>query len=408
MSPVGSRNRGSGSSFCVSPIDDTDQLPRHKRNDSWASARASGPQSLRDTSPSPEVSHHIPKAVHFAPSHDDLSGDPSHIRKANQVKPQVTSSHKSSSSHTSNFMHWGREQFHSKKKLTKTRNRNSSFSRSEPPVQPVQPVPPETRSQSSSRVSSLGEHSNKHFGAEDGGPKLDTLGFVPSVVTTITAGDSEASPERPDPKYPPKSSRRYVPHPLPEPKFGAAFDMMQTPQPAVVNTVARTGSPLEDLNDSPRGSLNVESGSTDNLTIMSRRHPLPTSMPISKKPVRKPTPSEAIQAPAVAQPPDDRPKDPQSRIESLETRRDELARRRFNLETVLKELTRVIQPQSYAYDQAAKAEVKRSVQSIENEIAEIKREEHELGMKVTRAWRRLDEKENNGDGSNLWVKRVTS
>lgn len=111
----------------------------------------------------------------------------------------------------------------------------------------------------------------------------------------------------------------------------------------------------------------------------------------------------------MAQPPvDDRPKDPQSRIESLEARRDELARRRFNLETVIKELTRVIQPDSYAYDQAAKAEVKRSVQSIENEIAEIKREEHELGMKVTRAWRRLDEKENNGDGSNLWVKRVTS
>jgi chromosome segregation ATPase len=102
------------------------------------------------------------------------------------------------------------------------------------------------------------------------------------------------------------------------------------------------------------------------------------------------------------------PKDPQSRIESLEARRDELAKRRFGLETVIKELTRVIQPTSYAYDQAAKAEVKRSVQSIENEIAEIKREEHELGMKVTRAWRRLDEQENNGDGSNLWVKRVTS
>lgn len=100
--------------------------------------------------------------------------------------------------------------------------------------------------------------------------------------------------------------------------------------------------------------------------------------------------------------------DAHGRIISLEIKRDELKKRRVNLETVIFELTRVIQPGSITYDLAAKAEVKKSVQSIENEIAEIKREEHELGMKVSRAWRRLDEKENHGDGSNLWVKRVTS
>ena len=133
-------------------------------------------------------------------------------------------------------------------------------------------------------------------------------------------------------------------------------------------------------------------------------------MPTSKKPVRKPTPSEVTQKPTLndQKPIDDQPKDPVSRIESLEAKRNELAKRRHNLETVIHELTRVIQPGSFVYDAAAKAEVKKSVQSIENEIAEIKREEHELGLKVARAWRRLDEKENNGDGSNLWIKRVTS
>lgn len=404
ISPVGSGNRGSGSSFCVSPIEDTDQLPRHERNGSRASAPTSAPPSLRDASPSPELSQPVPRSVQFASSHDDLSGEPSHIGKANQVNPQNTSSHKSSGSHTSNLLHWGREQLHPKKKLAQARNRISSFSKNEPPVQP------ETRSRSSSRVFPLGDHSNKQSSTEDTGAKLSTLGFVPSVVTTITAGGPKELPERPAPQYPPKSSRRY----LPEYKFDTAIDDMLQPQQSagrfgVVNTVARVGSPLEAPNDGPRGSLNIETGSTDDLSIMSRRRPVPISVSTSKKPVRKPTPSETIQASVVAQPPvDDRPKDPQSRIESLEARRDELARRRFNLETVIKELTRVIQPDSYAYDQAAKAEVKRSVQSIENEIAEIKREEHELGMKVTRAWRRLDEKENNGDGSNLWVKRVTS
>lgn len=141
---------------------------------------------------------------------------------------------------------------------------------------------------------------------------------------------------------------------------------------------------------------------------MSRRRPIPVHMPVSRKPVANTTSSaEGQQSGRPESQSEDRPKDPQSRIASLEARRDELYRRRINLETVIKELNRVIQPTSMA-DLAAKAEVKRSVQSIENELAEIRREEHELGMKVTRAWRRLDEQENNGDGSNLWVKRVTS
>lgn len=138
-------------------------------------------------------------------------------------------------------------------------------------------------------------------------------------------------------------------------------------------------------------------------SMMSRRRPIP-NMPVSRKPIRKPTPAEAALGPdPVAQP----PTDPVDRIQALEAKRDGLARRRINLETVIKELTRVIQPNNVAYDLAAKQEVKRSVQSIENDIAEIKREEHELGLKAARAWRRLDEN-NNGDGSTLWVKRVTS
>ncbi|KAJ5132747.1 hypothetical protein N7448_006905 [Penicillium atrosanguineum] len=413
-SPVGSGKRGSGSSsFSVSPIDDNDQLPRHERNDSRASASASH-RSL-SASHSLEVLHPTAKTVQFTPSHDDFSGEPSQPGKTILVNPQNTSSHKASAPHTSNLLHWGREQLYPKKKLTQARNRIGSSSKNEPPQ-------PESRSRSSSRVFPLGEHSN-HSGSIHGESNLSTLGFVPSVVTTITAGGPKSLPERPapgNPLVPPKSSRRY----LPEPKFDPGLDeeledMMQPAQPAeqfgVVNTVAGDGITLEAPipNESPRGSLNFENGSTDDLSIMSRRRPVPnakpTSKPISKKPVRKPTPSEAGRASVVAQPPvNDQPKDAQSRIESLEARRDELAKRRFALETVIKELTRVIQPTSYAYDQAAKAEVKRSVQSIENEIAEIKREEHELGMKVTRAWRRLDEKENNGDGSNLWVKRVTS
>jgi hypothetical protein len=152
---------------------------------------------------------------------------------------------------------------------------------------------------------------------------------------------------------------------------------------------------------------------------MSRRRPVPNGIPISKKspvaiakkPVRKPTPSQVAQMPAENQtppPPPEGPKDAQGRIEALEAKRNELAQRRFTLQTVVDELGKVIQPTSIAYDLAAKAEVKKSLQSIGSEIDEIKKEEHDLGMKIARAWRRFDEKENNGDGNSLWVKRVTS
>jgi prefoldin subunit 5 len=60
------------------------------------------------------------------------------------------------------------------------------------------------------------------------------------------------------------------------------------------------------------------------------------------------------------------------------------------------------------YDLAAKAEAQKSIKAIEDEIDDLKKESHDLGLKISRAWRRLDENENAGDGNNLWVKRVTS
>ncbi|KAJ5888073.1 hypothetical protein N7495_008114 [Penicillium taxi] len=171
-------------------------------------------------------------------------------------------------------------------------------------------------------------------------------------------------------------------------------------------------SPLGSINDSPRDSLNIASPtqSTDDLTsIMSRRRPISNAValatkPISNKVMRKPTPSEVSGRAA----PSPEPQDPESKIQALEKKKDELAKRRVNLETVIDGLNKTLQPGSMTYDLSAKAEVQKSIRSIENDVAEIKKEEHELGMKVARAWRRLDERQNNGDGSNLWVKRVTN
>lgn len=434
VSPVGSPELGptggrdSGSSFCVSPIDETDQpfQHKHKRNTSGASVNAPPlphPDSTDAFPSAPELAQSVPKSVQFAPHEDQVqtvrwdecSGEPtsSLTGKASQVNPRNTTFHKPSGSHTSNFLHGVREQLQTKKKLAQARNRISSFSKNEPPAQK------ETRGRSSSRVFPLAEHSENHTSTRNVSPQLNNnLGFIPTTVTTITAGGPpKALPERPvtehvysgKPRvlYPQKPEQRDQE----ETKFveSALEDMMQRKEPTV-----KANGPNDSPGDSPRESINLGTMSADdNPSIMSRRRPVPIAtpgMPTSKKPVRKPTPAETTQEPTltVQNAVENQPKDAVGRIQSLDAKRNELAKRRHNLETVIHELTRVIQPGAFAYDMAAKAEVKKSVQSIENEIAEIKREEHELGLKVARAWRRLDEKENNGDGSNLWIKRVTS
>lgn len=409
---LGPQIRDSGSSFCVSPIEDSepDQGLQHEQ---WGYGVAAPVPSraVQNGPPLSELSQSAPKTIQFAPNGDGqaarwdaYSGEltQSNVGRPGQVESRNTSFHKSSGSHATNFLHWSREQLQTKKKLDQARSRISSFSKNENRV-------PETRSGSGSRV--LAKHSTNKDAISH--PQNPNLGFVPTVVTTITAGDPSPLPERP------ATEHAYTIPRLEEAdtEIDTAIDKMVlsgTPpsHSGAPYAAMHAGSANGDPGDSPHAILALGSQSSEDLpaSIMSRRRPVPISMPTSKKPVRKPTPSEAAQEPTLAnqQQADDAPKDTLGRIEAFEARRDELAKRRFNLETVIHELTRVIQPGSIAYDLAAKAEVKRSVQSIENEIAEIKREEHELGLKITRAWRKLDERENHGDGSNLWVKRVTS
>jgi hypothetical protein len=128
----------------------------------------------------------------------------------------------------------------------------------------------------------------------------------------------------------------------------------------------------------------------------------------TKMPVRKPLPSKQRHSEKLAGPSAE-PTGQQAtanRIALLDVKKGEFRRRRVNLETVIYELTQVIQPDIISYDAAVKAEVKKAVVSIEKEIAEIRWKEHEIGFRVARAWQRVDESENSVDSSWLWAKRV--
>ncbi|KAJ6180796.1 hypothetical protein N7519_011257 [Penicillium mononematosum] len=424
------QRRASQSSFCVSPIGDGDQFSDYARQETGTLSSPSPIPKIDVDTPShsrvqpvqpvqpPQHDQDSRRFISGKPTRwDNFSGEPtsSDVGRASQVDPRNTSFLKPSGAHASNLLNWG-QGFNPKKTLNAARHRISSFSK------PEDVSKKEPRSRSSSRGFPVEEHSSKRNGndARKASPQLDNFSFAPTTVTTITAGGPVSLPRRPAtenaPSRLPKDDKPIL-------KFDDDFgDMMLSHEPrsrfsATTHTATEPGS----QDASPRESMHLETRSTDDVStssIMARRRPVPTGVPTSKKqpdstkPVRKPTPSQVAQAAQTAvqspSPPPEVPLDAKGRIEAMEAKKDDLTQRRFSLEALVLELNKVIQPTSAVYDLAAKAEAQKSIKSIEDEIADIKKEEHDLGMKISRAWRRLDEKENSGDGNNLWVKRVTS
>ena len=98
----------------------------------------------------------------------------------------------------------------------------------------------------------------------------------------------------------------------------------------------------------------------------------------------------------------------QMRIEELEMLRDDLASRKIKVGSAIHELTQVVQPSPISYDLAMRGEVKRAVADLNDQFAEIQKEEYNVGLKLVGAWRRRDERDLYGSDSSLWVRRVTT
>ena len=153
-------------------------------------------------------------------------------------------------------------------------------------------------------------------------------------------------------------------------------------------------------------------------SILDRKRPVqPAGLLGSKIAARKPTPSQLS---TMEKNDDDKnrrlskslPKEPTeekavSRVESLQAKLDALRRRRGNLQTVIHELTNVVQPSSIAYDVASRQEIKKTVEGLNKELAEVVKQEHDTGLKLHRAWKRYDDS-TAYEPTHLWVRRVTS
>ena len=159
-------------------------------------------------------------------------------------------------------------------------------------------------------------------------------------------------------------------------------------------------------------------------SILNRRRPIPLSGGPNAKPTRKPTPSE-ITGPTsqpiyAAASPNTEDADKRSKIlpkapagqpkvdqvQTLQAKQDALRRRKHNIETVIRELTDVVQPSSIAYDKASRQEIKKTVEQLKRELAEVIKDEHETGLKLHRAWKRHEDYAD-FEPTSIWVRRVT-
>lgn len=172
--------------------------------------------------------------------------------------------------------------------------------------------------------------------------------------------------------------------------------------------------------DSPPATPEMSSNSptpTPTSAILNRKRPVAaTTISIPKVTSRKPTPQEFKKSSRV-DPGNFRlskslPKSPPeaqavTRVASLEAKLENLRRRRSNLRMVIQERTNVVQPSSVAYDMASRHEIKKALDGLHEELAEVIKDEHETGLQLHRAWKRQDT-DSAYENSSLWVKRLAS
>ena len=143
-------------------------------------------------------------------------------------------------------------------------------------------------------------------------------------------------------------------------------------------------------------------------SILNRRRPVAPAGVIRRKPAPSllGTPNSMPREDAKKLPNLPPDADAANPIEALQAKVDVLRRRRRNLEGVIEELNNVVQPSSIAYDRTSRAEIKKTLASLEKELSEVVKDEHDTGLRLLRAWKR-HEAFAAFEPTMIWVRRVT-
>ncbi|XDG06642.1 hypothetical protein ABKA04_006257 [Annulohypoxylon sp. FPYF3050] len=108
-------------------------------------------------------------------------------------------------------------------------------------------------------------------------------------------------------------------------------------------------------------------------------------------------------------PPETQSAQTQDRVAQLNAKLQALGNRRININTAIKQMTELMPTDNILASDAVihkREEEKRKVEALKQELAEVERESYELGLKLHRAYKRLD-RDAEYEPTTLWVRRVT-
>lgn len=92
-------------------------------------------------------------------------------------------------------------------------------------------------------------------------------------------------------------------------------------------------------------------------------------------------------------------------IDALQAQSDDLDLRQTNIQRVIAELQKVEHASPLEVDERMRRENRKKLEKMGIALEEVRRERHEVGMKLSRARSRLQQEE--GQASSLWLRRVT-
>ena len=148
--------------------------------------------------------------------------------------------------------------------------------------------------------------------------------------------------------------------------------------------------------------------------ILGRSRPIPSSSVVGRKPVPSrevslstpPKPHLDNDAGKVLNvkalplsPPQVQGKDA---VTMLQQQSDDLERRRFNIEKLVRDLESPQHRNPLQYDLRAQREIERRIKTLKAQAEELRREEHDVGLRLHRAWKKRDD----GEETTLWVRRI--
>ena len=92
---------------------------------------------------------------------------------------------------------------------------------------------------------------------------------------------------------------------------------------------------------------------------------------------------------------------------NLQAQLDALQYRRGNLQRIIADLTRHLANALATPDRRVREGMRRTIDDCKEELDEVHRQQHEIGIRLHRAWRRRERHECSDEPTGLWIRRVT-